>query len=332
MKDMIIENDKTRRANLHMFKAIERTPFSSLKIDNVEVIAGSFQEEDNIAYNTEPTTVEEDQHSISSGDTDHEQEKAGYDEKLKEMKRQREDPMNHCEGDTDIEDLYAPEDDVVDLGTADMDALIGTTCELSDPPSDDGRLSALESEMDEKSKPPPGKRRRGKGVQVQMIYFDESNMTDTSQLCKGMCFTDAGQFRKALKSYHIVKGRDYKFIRNKDGEDQMRGLGCKDQRGTVQLHAQIVEGKDTHIELVENLSELIFNLGQQPLRQENMGLHLRPIKTQMRLISWHQWWQGQCKAPVDYNREGQIELLLRTLLNVSPQICTELLVPQYDKI
>ncbi|KAF0914343.1 hypothetical protein E2562_028223 [Oryza meyeriana var. granulata] len=149
----------------------------------------SFQEEDNIAYNTEPTIMEDDQNSISSGDTDHEQEKTCYVEKLKEMKRQREDPMNHCEGDIDIEDLYAPEDDVVDLGTADVDALIGMACELFDPPSEDGRLSALESETDEESKPPPGKRRRRKGVQVQRIYFDESNMTEISQLCKGMCFT-----------------------------------------------------------------------------------------------------------------------------------------------
>lgn len=46
----------------------------------------------------------------------------------------------------------------------------------------------------------------------------------------------------------------------------MRVLGCKDQRGRLQVHAQTVEGMDTHIVLVENLSGLIFNLGQQTLR------------------------------------------------------------------
>lgn len=212
VKDMIMENDKSKMADLHLFKAIQRTPFSPLKIDNVEVIAGSSLQEDNIDYNPELIGVADDQHSISSGDTDHEQEKVDYVEKLNEMKRQREDPMTHCEGNTDIDDLYTPEDADVDLGVADIDDM---SCELSDPPSEDGGLSTLECETDEENKPPPGKRRRGKGIQVQRIYFDESNMMDTSQLCKGMCFTDAGQFRKALKSYHIVKGRDYKYTRNK---------------------------------------------------------------------------------------------------------------------
>ncbi|XP_066165208.1 uncharacterized protein [Oryza sativa Japonica Group] len=212
VKDMIMENDKSKMADLHLFKAIQRTPFSPLKIDNVKVIAGSSQQEDNIDYNPELIGVADDQHSISSGDTDHEQEKVDYVEKLNEMKRQREDPMTHCEGDTDIDDLYTPEDADVDLGVVDIDDM---SCELSHPPSEDGGLSTLECETDEENKPPPGKRRRGKGIQVQSIYFDESNMMDTSQLCKGMCFTDAGQFRKALKSYHIVKGRDYKYTRNK---------------------------------------------------------------------------------------------------------------------
>jgi hypothetical protein len=31
-------------------------------------------------------------------------------EKIEEMRRKREDPMLHCEGDTDIEDLYVTED------------------------------------------------------------------------------------------------------------------------------------------------------------------------------------------------------------------------------
>ncbi|EAZ08441.1 hypothetical protein OsI_30707 [Oryza sativa Indica Group] len=212
VKDMIMENDKSKMADLHLFKAIQRTPFSPLKTDNVEVIAGSSQQEDNIDYNPEMIGVADDQHSISSGDKDHEQEKVDYVEKLNEMKRQREDPMTHCEGDTDIDDLYTPEDADVDLGVADMDDM---SCELSDPPSENGGLSTLECDTDEENKPPPGKRRRGKGIQVQRTYFDESNMMDTSQLCKGMCFTDAGQFRKALKSYHIVKGRDYKYTRNK---------------------------------------------------------------------------------------------------------------------
>ncbi len=212
VKDMIMENDKSKMADLHLFKAIQRTPFSPLKIDNVKVIAGSSQQEDNIDYNPELIGVADDQHSISSGDTDHEQEKVDYVEKLNEMKRQREDPMTHCEGDTDIDDLYTPEDADVDLGVADIDDM---SCELSHPPSEDGGLSTLECDTDEENKPPPGKRRRGKGIRVQRTYFDESNMMDTSQLCKGMCFTDAGQFRKALKSYHIVKGRDYKYTRNK---------------------------------------------------------------------------------------------------------------------
>jgi hypothetical protein len=32
-------------------------------------------------------------------------------EKIEEMRRRREDPMLHCEGDTDIEDIYVTVDD-----------------------------------------------------------------------------------------------------------------------------------------------------------------------------------------------------------------------------
>lgn len=86
--------------------------------------------------------------------------------------------------------------------------------ELSDPSSEDGGLSALEDETDE-NLPPPGKRRRGRRVTIRRIYFNEANTMDKSQLCEGMCFADAQQFRRELKSYHIVQGRDYKYIKNK---------------------------------------------------------------------------------------------------------------------
>uniref|UniRef100_J3MFF1 Uncharacterized protein n=1 Tax=Oryza brachyantha TaxID=4533 RepID=J3MFF1_ORYBR len=79
-----------------------------------------------ITLNQQPC-IEHDRHSISIGDTDHEQEKDGYVEKLKEMKRQREDPMSHCEDDTDIEDLYAQEDDGKDLAVAEVVALSSMT-------------------------------------------------------------------------------------------------------------------------------------------------------------------------------------------------------------
>jgi hypothetical protein len=55
---------------------------------------------------------------------------------------------------------------------------------------------------------------RPKKPKVARMWFNEANMLDPSQLCKGLCFIDMGQFRRALKSYHIIIGRDYKYLRN----------------------------------------------------------------------------------------------------------------------
>lgn len=97
---------------------------------------------------------------------------------------------------------------------------------LSDPPSEDGGMSALDEPTDEENLPPPGKKRRSKCIRVRRVYFDEKNNMDQSQLCEGMCFSDATQFRRALQTWHIVQGRDYRYLKNNSDRIKVK---CKQE-------------------------------------------------------------------------------------------------------
>lgn len=181
---------------------------------------------------------------VSCSDADYEQEKINYIDQLKQMKMHRVDPRFHDEGDTNIEDIFVPEQESMDmivLSDADepnsSDERVKKSipndkrgkrleAHLSDPPSEDGGMSALDEPTDEENLPPPGKKRRSKCIRVRRVYFDEKNNMDQSQLCEGMCFSDATQFRRALQTWHIVQGRDYRYLKNNSDRIKVK---CKQE-------------------------------------------------------------------------------------------------------
>lgn len=61
---------------------------------------------------------------------------------------------------------------------------------------------------------PKRRRKRLERLAAARVWFDESKILDQSQLCKAMCFHNVTQFRRALKSYHIVQNRNYWYLRN----------------------------------------------------------------------------------------------------------------------
>lgn len=224
---------------------------------------------------------EDEDSEYSDDDFDLDQERIDYIHKLQEIKRQRADPRNRCEGDTDDEDLFVPVVDwsalsVVPVDSEDVAEAISNKAQcgvvniqdgtdvassnlqkknstkasrnvkgqndvgssqveetvFSDPPSEDGGASAVEYEssddgqkLDAQAKRRKRRRRESRVVN-RRIYFDEDNIMDTTQLQEAMCFTDVDQYRRALKSYHIVQGRDYRYTRN---EPRRVNVKCKEE-------------------------------------------------------------------------------------------------------
>jgi lauroyl/myristoyl acyltransferase len=84
---------------------------------------------------------------------------------------------------------------------------------------------------------------RPKKPKVTRMWFNGANMLDPSQLCKGICFTNMKQFRRALKSNHIIIGRDYKYLRN---EPRQVNVCCQVEHCTFFMVASVV-GKESTV-------------------------------------------------------------------------------------
>uniref|UniRef100_A0A0A9CVT4 Transposase MuDR plant domain-containing protein n=1 Tax=Arundo donax TaxID=35708 RepID=A0A0A9CVT4_ARUDO len=182
--------------------------------------------------------------SLESDDSDNgsideeqaEKERKELRKQLAYTKNKKADPTEHCEGDTDVEELYnnpiptqasgmAVADDGREVA-AEGKGVADKNNEGSSDKKDNGRLSPppsdgdgdmLCSEDDDRAVKDVHmkavKKRRPKKCQVR-IWFNVAKMLDPSQFCKGLCFTDMDQVRFALQSYDIVNGRDYRFLRN----------------------------------------------------------------------------------------------------------------------
>ncbi|CAM0903283.1 unnamed protein product [Alopecurus aequalis] len=163
-------------------------------------------------------------------------------ERIEERRKVREDPVMHCEGDTDIEDLFVTEDepapvvepetekkkkklnvrrgptlkshssvqveDVADYKPeADLDNFIGYLGDQIPSDDDDG--------FEPLSMVPPkgGRKSRAKKVPPRK-WYDENRLNPHEQLCLKMCFTNCQQVRKALINLHIAQSRNYRYHRN----------------------------------------------------------------------------------------------------------------------
>ncbi|XP_044411594.1 uncharacterized protein [Triticum aestivum] len=144
-------------------------------------------------------------------------------EKLKQKRKQREDPMHHFEGDIEVEEM-CPE--AKDSDTEPETPLPQTFKKVGKAgpttrshheadievipdfiPSDDsacfpGDYGISESD-DESGLPLPcGRKSQAKRARTR-IWYDESKPDAHDQLCLSMCFTDVYQFRRALRNFHI---------------------------------------------------------------------------------------------------------------------------------
>ncbi|KAM3349245.1 hypothetical protein ACQJBY_022378 [Aegilops geniculata] len=166
-------------------------------------------------------------------------------ENLAQLKRRKEDPTEHMEGDTDIEDLYPLLDDasVTTLDSCNpskkraeawkkkkqrKDAILSSlaksrdgtntqACELSDAGSEDIGMDIIPSDDDgfepAISVAPKCKKSRAQPLPTR-VWYDEGRFLGGEQLCLHMCFVNMHQYRRALKNYHILQSRDYMYLRN----------------------------------------------------------------------------------------------------------------------
>ncbi|KAM0916913.1 hypothetical protein ACQ4PT_009918 [Festuca glaucescens] len=114
-------------------------------------------------------------------------------EKLNRMKEQRADPFLHFEGDTDVEEMYEPEEE-------------SEVEEIAEP------------EYSEKKKPArcgPTSSSHHELVEFEGSYFMPSSDAEPhEQIALKLCFTDVYQFRRALRTYHIAQLRNFAYWRN----------------------------------------------------------------------------------------------------------------------
>ena len=167
-------------------------------------------------------------------------EEAEFAEIFEERRKLREDPVLHCEGDTDIEDLFVTEDNsalVVEPVPAcepeknKRKKRKGPTLRSHSsvpveqyvdyiPSTDEDRDPGFLSDSDDDcfqplSMVPPkgGRKSRAKKMKPRM-WYDDRRRNPHEQLCLKMCFINAQQFRDALISLHIAQSRNYAYHRN----------------------------------------------------------------------------------------------------------------------
>jgi hypothetical protein len=168
---------------------------------------------------------------------------------LEKMRKDKEDPLLHCEGDTDIEDIFVGDDEpagdqapdqapdkanepvpedkktrklaVKRKGPTQRSHSSVVIDEGPDykPTSDDDKCPGyMEFSDDDGFEPlsmilPKGRKSRAK-KRPERKWYDEKRLQAHEQLCLKMCFRDVHQFRNALINLHIAQNRDYHYHRN----------------------------------------------------------------------------------------------------------------------
>ncbi|KAK1653914.1 hypothetical protein QYE76_071719 [Lolium multiflorum] len=180
-------------------------------------------------------------------------EQAEVAERIEEMRQQRMDPLLHCEGDTDIEDLFVTEEvDVVPLDSVppiiapEPVAIVEpekkkkkkkkkkrkgptvrshSSVQIDDildwkPEAVEDMDAGFVDDMDDDHfepltmVPPKGGRKSRAKKRPPRKWYDERRLQPHEQLCLKMCFRDVHQFREALINLHISQSRHYVYHRN----------------------------------------------------------------------------------------------------------------------
>ncbi|KAM0848728.1 hypothetical protein ACQ4PT_054195 [Festuca glaucescens] len=176
------------------------------------------------------------------------------------MKKRRAHTTQHCEGDTEAEELYneadndsdsdshvvyEPEPEVVTVHRKELKPVRPGPTQRSHrsedssaadgsyyvPSSDSGSEFDLAEGDDDGAEVmkwaiPSGRKRRAKKIK-EMKWCDESRITAEEQLCSKMCFTDVYQFRRALRGLHIAQLRNFHYHRN---SKERIILECKERK------------------------------------------------------------------------------------------------------
>nr|XP_045086430.1 uncharacterized protein LOC109771369 [Aegilops tauschii subsp. strangulata] len=112
--------------------------------------------------------------------------------RLEAMKKHRDDPLHHIEGDTD-EDWFPSFDEESNPG------------DLSEEDNDGAQIPCVKLPADRKSR---AKKRKPR------VWYDEQRENPEEQFMKKLCFLDLTQFRRALLNFHISQNRNHAFHRN----------------------------------------------------------------------------------------------------------------------
>lgn len=163
------------------------------------------------------------------------QEDLELKELIAEMNRERNDPLLHCEGDIDVEDIFEldPEDEidhVVEEPKRKKARREGPTRRAHSEPEviiepdfiPSGEEDNGEEPLDVKDEDgaeefsyvmPQGRKSRVKKA-VTRVWYNAKRKNPQDQFCLRMCFLDVYQFREALIQLHISQSRDFKYHRN----------------------------------------------------------------------------------------------------------------------
>ncbi|XP_048547651.1 uncharacterized protein LOC125543142 isoform X1 [Triticum urartu] len=172
-----------------------------------------------------------------------------YLQRLNEMRQQREDPLIHFDGDTDVDEVYeedeegqhveveqqeqVEQDEQVEkqeVPTKKKKARKGPTErshssleqrfeDVWAPSSDEEPdLGVLKREYDDGAEEvqfilPNGRKSRSVRS-LPRIWYSEERENPEEQFCRKICFLNVYQFRRAIQTLHITQNRNYEFHRN----------------------------------------------------------------------------------------------------------------------
>ena len=177
------------------------------------------------------------------------EEKIELSQRLMEIKRRREHPDEHIEGDTDVEDLFfysdndgdshfiqmvVPEVDPMDVPMQQLKKKKKVPVNKGPTEREHGKrpisqpacyVPSFDSGSDGDVKPedydgaeigwvlPSGRKSRAKKL-APRVWYDEEREQPEDQLCYKMCFSDVCQFRRAIQQFHIAQLRNFVYHRN----------------------------------------------------------------------------------------------------------------------
>jgi hypothetical protein len=163
-----------------------------------------------------------------------EEERRKEEEEIRELaaekKRRQNDPLLHCEGETDIEDIYDCEEDITKEEpvkkkvkkqgpTQRTHSQVEKETVKDWAPSDEEEEEGfLKEEEDDGYEPlpfvqPKGRKSRAKKAKPR-FWYDEHRENPEQQFMLKLCFRDVYQFRDALARLHLVQLRNFHFHRN----------------------------------------------------------------------------------------------------------------------